>query len=50
MDKFILKTWISKRVSYFVGILSGVKDIFLSDYFKILSLLKVGPKNIFKLY
>ena len=25
------KTWISRRVSYFVGILSGVGDIFLSD-------------------
>ena len=30
MDKFVLKTWISStRVSYFVGILSGVEDIFL---------------------
>ena len=24
-----LKTWISRRVSYFVGILYGVRDIFL---------------------
>ena len=28
-NKFVLKTWISRRVSYFVGILSGVGDIFL---------------------
>ena len=29
MDKFFLKIWINRRVSYFVGILSGVGDIFL---------------------
>ena len=29
MDKFALKTWISRRVFYFIGILSGVGDIFL---------------------
>ena len=29
MDKFFLKTWISRRVSYFVGILIGVEKIFL---------------------
>ena len=29
LDKFVLKTWISRRVSYFVDILSGVGDIFL---------------------
>ena len=29
LDKFVLKTWISRRVSYFIGILSGVGDIFL---------------------
>ena len=27
--KFVLKTWISRRVFYFVGILSGVGDIIL---------------------
>ena len=32
LDKFVLKTWISRRVFYFVGILSGVRDIFLLDY------------------
>ena len=31
LDKFVLKTWISRRVFYFVGILSGVRDIFLLD-------------------
>ena len=30
LDKFVFKTWISKRVFYFVGILSGVENIFLS--------------------
>ena len=29
-DKFVLKTWISRKVFYFVGILSVVRDIFLS--------------------
>ena len=29
LDKFVLKTWISSRVSYFVDNLSGVGDIFL---------------------
>ena len=27
LDKFVLKTWISRRVSYFVGILSGVRNM-----------------------
>ena len=31
LDKFVLTTWISRRVFYFVGILNGVKDIFLLD-------------------
>ena len=29
LDTFVLKTWISRRVSYFVDILSGIEDIFL---------------------
>ena len=29
MDKFVLKTWISRRLPYFVDILSEVEDIFL---------------------
>jgi len=33
LDKFVLNTWISRRVSYFVNILSGVGDIFLPCYF-----------------
>ena len=42
LDKFVLKKWISyisRRVSYFVGILSRVRDIFLLDCPKVSSLL-----------
>ena len=46
MDKFVLKTWISKRVFYFVGILCRVGDIFLSACPQVLSLLNVGSKGI----
>ena len=48
LDKFILKTWISRRVSYFVAILSGVGDIFLPDYPQVLSLLNVRSRGISK--
>ena len=48
LDKFILKTWISRRVSYFVGILSRVRNIFLLNYPQVLSLLNVGFRGIFK--
>ena len=47
LDKFVLKIWISKRVSYFVGILSGVRNIFLLNYPQVLSLLNVGFRGIF---
>ena len=42
MDKFVLKTWISKRVSYFIDILCEVKDIFFPSCPQVLSLLNVG--------
>ena len=48
MDKFVLKTWISKRVSYFVDILSGVGDIFLPSCSQIFSLLNIKFKVISK--
>ena len=30
--KFILETWMSRRVSFFIGILSEVGDKFLQNY------------------
>ena len=48
LDKFVLKTWISRRVSYFVGILSGVRNIFLLDCLQVFSLLDVRFRSIFK--
>ena len=50
MDKFVLKTLISRRVSYFVGILSRVGDIFLSSCSQVFSLLNLRFKGIFKLH
>ena len=32
LDKFVLKTWISRRVLYFVGILSRVDDRYIYIY------------------
>ena len=37
LDKFVLKKWISKKVSYFVGILCEIWDIFLPSCPQILS-------------
>ena len=48
LDKFVLKTLFSNRVFYFVGILHGVKDIFLLDCPQVLSLLNVRFKGISK--
>ena len=48
MDKIILKTWISKRMSYFVGILRGIGDIFLPYCPQILFLLEVSFMGIFE--
>jgi len=48
LDKFVLKTWISRKIFYFVGILHGVGDIFLPDCPKVLFLLNVGSKDIFE--
>ena len=46
LDKFVLKTWISRRVSYFVGILCGVGNIFLPGCPQVLFLLNVRSKGI----
>ena len=48
MDKFVLKTWISKRVSYFVGILSGAEDILLQSCPQVFSLLNVRLRSIYE--
>ena len=45
-----MKTWNNRRVSYFVGILSGVGDVFLSDCFQVFSLLNIRFKGISKLH
>ena len=52
MDKFVLKALISRRVSYFVGILSGVRDgdIFSSSCSQVFSLLNLRFRGIFDLY
>ena len=46
LDNFVLNIWIIRKVSYFVGILCGVWDIFLPDCSQVLSLLNVGPRGI----
>ena len=48
MHKFVLKTWISGRVFYFVGILNGVGNIFLPCCPQAFSLLNVRFKSIFE--
>ena len=50
LNKFVLKTWISRRVSYFVGILSGTGDIFLPDCPQVFSLLSLRFRSISKSY
>ena len=50
MNKFVLKTWISRRVSYFVGILSGTRDIFLPGCPQVFSLLNLRFRSISKSY
>ena len=32
MNKFVLKIWINRRASYFIGILSEIRDVFLHSY------------------
>ena len=49
LNKFVLKIWISRRVSYLVGILSGVRDI-LPGYLQVLSLSNVWSKGISELH
>ena len=46
--KFVLKTWISRRVFYFVGILNKVADIFLPGYSQVFSLLNLRFRGIFE--
>ena len=46
--KFILKTWINRRMSYFLGSLSGVGDIFLLGYPLVLSLWNVESRGFSK--
>ena len=46
--KFVLKTWISRGMSYFVGILSGVGDIFVLGCPLVFSLWNVGSRGISK--
>ena len=48
LDKFVLKTWISRRVSYFVNILSRFRDIFLLNCLKVFSLLNLKFMGIFE--
>ena len=43
-----MKTWISRRVSYFVGILNRVGDIFLLDSPQVLSKSNVMFRGIFE--
>ena len=50
MDKFVLKTWISRRMLYFVGNLSEVEYIFLPGSSQVFSFLKIRFKSIFELY
>ena len=47
---FFLKLWISRRVSYFVGILSEIRYIFLSGCPQVLFLLNIEPRDISKPY
>ena len=50
MDKFVLKIWISGNMSYFVGILNGVGDIFLLSCPQVFILLNVRFKDISELH
>ena len=50
LDWFVLKTQISRRVSYFVDILNRVGDIFLPNCPQIFSLLNVKFRDIFEPY
>ena len=49
MDKFILKTLINRRVFYFIGILSGIGDIFLPGS-QVFSLLNIRFRGISESY
>ena len=45
-----MKIWIIRKTSYFIGILSGVEDIFLPSYPQNFFLLNVKFKDIFEPY
>ena len=48
MDKFVLKIWITKKVSFFVGIISGVRDVLLPSCTQVFSLLNLKFRSISK--
>ena len=50
MDKFVLKSWISKRMFYFVGILNEVRNIFLPDCSQVFSQLNIRFRGISEPY
>ena len=45
-DKFVLKTYISQRLSYFVRILQEVEDLILLGYSQVFSQLNLGSRGI----
>lgn len=46
MNKFVLNIWISRKLSYFVSILSEVRNIFYHVVFKKFSLLNIRFNGI----
>ena len=50
MDNFIFETWISRKLLYFISILSGVRDIFLLGCPQVFSLLNVWFRDISEPY
>ena len=48
MDKFVLKTWSSRRLPYFVDILSKVEDIFLLNCSEVFFLSNIRFMGIFE--
>ena len=48
LDKFVLKAWINSKMSYFVGILHKVINIFLLGCPQIWSLLNIRSRGIYE--
>ena len=48
LDKFVLKIWINKKLFYFIDILSGIGNIFLSGCSQVFFLLNLKFKTISK--